>query len=70
MSEGRSLFSMNLPKDILTDLTRNGYQTLQDLTVANPEILAKGLLIENSFSHAHPNVRPQCQLARNTGPPK
>jgi len=70
MSEGRSLFSMNLSKDILTDLTRNGYQTLHDLTVANPEILAKGLLTENSFSPAHPNLRPQCHLARNTGSPK
>lgn len=66
---GRSLFSINLPKDILTALTRNGYQTIQDVTATNPEILAKGMLIGYSLSDAHLDLRPQYRLARSSCSP-
>ena len=42
MSSGRSLLSLGLQKEVLTALTRKGYENLRDLTSATAEGLAKG----------------------------
>lgn len=43
MSRQRSLFTLNVPKDVLTALTRKGYENVQDLYSTDPAALAKGL---------------------------
>ncbi|KAF8155556.1 P-loop containing nucleoside triphosphate hydrolase protein [Crassisporium funariophilum] len=45
MSSGRSLLSMGLPKDVLANLARKGYENLEDLKSATAEGLANDLHI-------------------------
>lgn len=44
----RSLLSVNFPRELLTALTRNGYETVQDVIATNPNVLAKGNSIHES----------------------
>jgi len=44
MTSRRSLLSLGLPKEILSALTRNGYESLHDVNAADPNTLATGPL--------------------------
>jgi hypothetical protein len=45
MSRKLSLFSFNIPKDVLSALMRKGYENVQDLSSTNPDALAKGVVL-------------------------
>ena len=47
MSRQRSLVTLNIPKDILTALTRKGYENVQDLYSTDPAALAKGPVLHS-----------------------
>ncbi len=53
----RSLLSVNFPKELLTTLTRNGYETVQDVIATDPNMLAKGNIWIQSWIWFNSNTR-------------